>query len=82
MNQKIFRNEEKKIYIVLEIKKSGHKSATMAIINHERCSSVWWSVSTCEVSSDFFLSNFKDMSNFNTRRNAVGLRGRHHYLFA
>ena len=25
------------------------------------------------------LVNFKDMSNFNTCRNAVGLRGRHHY---
>ena len=45
----MFRNREKINNFVLEVKRSGHKSVAMATINHERCSTIWWSVSTCKV---------------------------------
>ena len=45
--------EEKTNNFVLEVKMSGHKFVTMAIINHERCSTIWWSVYICKISNNF-----------------------------
>ena len=73
----MLHNEEKKNCSVLEVKKSEHKSVSMAIVyNYLQFSGVYPHAKFQVI----LLVNFKDMSNFKTFRNTVGLRGRHHYL--
>ena len=73
----MFRNKEKTNYSGLEVKRSGHKSVTMAIIYNYLQFSGLYPHTKFQV---ILLVNFKNMSNFKTFRNAVGLSGRHHYL--